>query len=131
MLSRVTTARPRPAADRGLGLEGARAAALADAWRALWASRLLVWAAAVAAVLAFGLSGRRHDFDPAGVTTPFGPVGDVLGAALGRWDSVWYLAIAGAGYGDGVREAFFPLYPLLVRIAGAPPGSALVGGAHV
>jgi mannosyltransferase PIG-V len=133
MLSRVTTPpRPRPAIDRGLGLEGARAAALADAWRALLVSRLLVWAAAVAAVLAFGLSGRMHDFDPAGVTTPFGPLGDVLAAPLGRWDSVWYLAIAGAGYGgDGVREAFFPLYPLLVRIAGAPLGSALVGGALV
>jgi hypothetical protein len=133
MLSRVTTPpRPRPAIARGRGREGERAAALADAWRALWVSRLLVWAAAVVAVLAFGLSGRMHDFDPAGVTTPFGPVGDVLAAPLGRWDSVWYLAIAGAGYGgDGVREAFFPLYPLLVRIAGAPLGSALVGGALV
>jgi hypothetical protein len=130
MLSRVVTpARPRSAADRGLGLEGAGAAALADAWRALCVSRLLVWAAAVVAVLAFGLSGRMHDFDPAGVTTPFGPAGDVLAAPLGRWDSVWYLAIAGAGYGDGAREAFFPLYPLLVRIAGVPVGSALVGGA--
>jgi Mannosyltransferase (PIG-V) len=130
MLSRVVTpARPRSAADRGLGLEGAGAAALADAWRALWTSRLLVWAAAVVAVLAFGLSGRMHDFDQAGVTTPFGPAGDVLAAPLGRWDSVWYLAIAGAGYGDGAREAFFPLYPLLVRIAGVPVGSALVGGA--
>jgi hypothetical protein len=133
MLSRVTTPpRPRPAIARGRGLEGERAAALGDAWRALWVSRLLVWAAAVVAVLAFGLSGRMHDFDPAGVTTPFGPVGDVLTAPLGRWDSVWYLAIAGAGYGgDGVREAFFPLYPLLVRIAGTPLGSALVGGALV
>ena len=106
MLSRVVMpARARSAAGRGRGLEGAGAAALADAWRALWASRLLVWAAAVVAVLAFGLSGRMHDFDPAGVTTPFGPVGDVLAAPLGRWDSVWYLAIAGAGYGGdaGVR----------------------------
>jgi hypothetical protein len=133
MLSRVPTPpRPRAAIARGRGLEGAPAAALADAWRALWVSRLLVWATAVVAVLAFGLSGRMHDFDPAGVTTPFGPVGDVLTAPLGRWDSVWYLSIAGAGYGGGgVREAFFPLYPLLVRIAGAPLGSALVGGALV
>lgn len=132
MLSRATTAaRPRGAADRRALLDGARAAALADAWRALWVSRLLVWAAAVVAVLVFGLSGRQHDFDPAGLTTPFGAAGDVLAAPLGRWDSVWYLAIAGAGYGDGAREAFFPLYPLLVRLAGAPLGSALVGGALV
>ena len=130
MLSRVTTAaRPRGAVDRRALVDGARAAAFADAWRALWTSRLLVWAAAVVAVLVFGLSGRAHDFDPAGVTTPFGPVGDVLAAPLGRWDSVWYLAIAGAGYGDGAREAFFPLYPLLVKVAGAPLHSTLVGGA--
>ncbi len=106
-----------------------RDAALEDAWRALWTSRLLVWAAAVVAVLVFGLSDRAPDFDPAGVTMPFGHVGDVLAAPLGRWDSVWYLAIAGGGYGDGAREAFFPLYPLVVRIAGLPFGSALIGGA--
>ncbi|HEX8156219.1 MAG TPA: mannosyltransferase family protein [Solirubrobacteraceae bacterium] len=109
----------------------ARAAELADAWRALWISRVLVWAAAVVAVLAFGLSGRAHDFDPAGLTVPFGASGDVLAAPLARWDSVWYLSIAGGGYGDGAREAFFPLYPLLVKIAGIPLGSALVGGALV
>jgi hypothetical protein len=132
MLSRVTSpVRARGPVDRRRALDGAGSAALADAWRALWTSRLLVWAAAVVAVLVFGLSGRAHAFDPAGLTTPFGPVGDVLAAPLGRWDSVWYLAIAGAGYGDGAREAFFPLYPLLVRVAGVPLGTALVGGALV
>ena len=104
-------------------------AALADAWRALWISRLLVWAAAIVAVAAFGLSDRADDFDPAGLTTPFGATGDLLAAPLGRWDSVWFLAIADSGYGDGAREAFFPLYPLLVRLAGVPLGSALIGGA--
>ncbi len=106
-----------------------RDAALADAWRALWASRLLVWLSGVVAVAAFGLSGRERDFDPAGVTTPFGAAGDALVAVLGRWDSVWYLAISSDGYGGGAREAFFPLYPLLVKVVGAPLGSALVGGA--
>ena len=77
----------------------------------------------------FGLSDRAADFDPAGLTTPFGATGDALAAPLGRWDSVWFLAIADDGYGDGAREAFFPLYPLLVQVAGAPLGSALVGGA--
>jgi Mannosyltransferase (PIG-V) len=119
MPSRVVPARVTRAAD----------AALADAWRALWVSRLLVLSAAVTAVAIFGLSGRADDFDPAGLTSPFGATGDLLAAPLGRWDSVWYLAIADSGYGDGAREAFFPLYPLLVRIAGAPLGSALVGGA--
>jgi len=103
--------------------------AVADAWRALWISRLLVWVAAIAAVALFGLSDRAADFDPAGLTTPYGATGDALAAPLGRWDSVWFMAIAADGYGGGAREAFFPLYPLLVRIAGAPFGSALIGGA--
>ncbi len=123
MLSRVVPARVTAAAA------AADDGALVDAWRALWLSRLLVLAAAVTAVAIFGLSDRAGDFDPAGLTSPFGATGDLLVAPLGRWDSVWYLAIADSGYGDGAREAFFPLYPLLVRIAGAPLGSALIGGA--
>lgn len=119
MLSRALPARLSVAADD----------ALADAWRALWISRLLVWAAAVAAVLLFGLSDRAADFDPLGLTSPFSPAGDTLAAPLGRWDSVWFLSIAQDGYGDGTRTAFFPLYPLLVRVAGAPFGSGLIGGA--
>ncbi len=106
-----------------------RDAALVDVWRALWVSRSLVWAAGVAAVLVFGLSDRASDFDPAGLTAPFAATGDTLVAPFARWDSVWYLAIAGNGYGGGAREAFFPLYPLLVKVAGAPLGSALLGGA--
>ena len=107
--------------------------AVVDAWRALWVSRLLVWASAIAAVALFGLSDRAADFDPAGLTTPFGATGDLLAAPLGRWDSVWFLAIAADGYGGGAREAFFPLYPLVVRVAGAPfgSGSTLVAGALV
>ena len=121
MLLRALPARLAPAVDE----------AVADAWRALWISRLLVWTAAVAGVALFGLSERATDFDPAGLTTPYGPTGDALAAPLGRWDSVWFMAIADGGYGGGAREAFFPLYPLLVRIVGAPLGSALVGGALV
>ncbi|MEU8773310.1 hypothetical protein [Streptomyces sp. NPDC048606] len=52
----------------------------------------------------------------------------------GSWDSVWYLGIAGHGYGrtqmwaDGSIQsdyAFFPLFPALVRLAGGTPLSAL------
>jgi hypothetical protein len=103
--------------------------AVADAWRALWVSRLFVWTAGVAALLVFGLSDRAADFDPAGLTSPFGATGDVLAAPFARWDSVWFMAIADGGYGGGAREAFFPLYPLVVRVAGVPAGSALIGGA--
>jgi hypothetical protein len=119
MLSRALPARAAVMADD----------AVADAWRALWTSRLLVWAAAVVAVLVFGLSERAGDFDPTGLTTPYGTTGDALVAPFGRWDSVWFMQIAADGYDGGAREAFFPLYPLLVRIAGAPLGSALIGGA--
>jgi hypothetical protein len=80
-------------------------------------------------VLVFGLSDRAADFDPAGLTSPFGATGDVLAAPFARWDSVWFMAIADGGYGGGAREAFFPLYPLVVRVAGVPAGSALIGGA--
>lgn len=95
-------------------------------WRALWVSRALVWVAGVAAVLALGRSSRWRDFDPAGLTAPFGAAGDALVGPAARWDAVWYLGIALDGYGpDELRTAFFPLYPLLIRVVGAPLG--LVG----
>ena len=111
-------------------LASARDAAVSDAFRALWISRLIVLGAGVVAVLVFGLSGREAQFDQVGLAAPFGHTGDVLAAPFARWDSVWFLSIAEGGYsGGGSPEAFFPLYPLLVRLAGIPTGSALVGGA--
>mgnify|MGYP002622354613 CR=1 FL=1 len=97
---------------------GAPAAALREAWTALWTSRLLVWVAGVGAVWAWGLSSRAPGFDPAGLTD--GP----LAAPAARWDAVWYLSIARDGYGDEASTAFFPLYPLLLRALG---GSVLAG----
>ncbi|MET9888004.1 hypothetical protein ABZZ20_33715 [Streptomyces sp. NPDC006430] len=57
----------------------------------------------------------------------------VLGVS---WDSVWYLGIAAHGYGrtqmwvaSGLVQsdyAFFPLYPLLVRLAGGTPWAGLL-----
>jgi len=94
-----------------------RDAAVRDAWRATWTSRLLVWASGMAAVWIWGLSSRTEGFDPAGIT------GGVLFAPAARWDAVWYLEIARHGYGETPTAAFFPLYPLLVRGLG---GSLLV-----
>jgi len=92
-------------------------------------SRLLVWAAGLAAIGLAGLSSRRADFDPAGLTAPFGPLGDLLVGPAARWDSVWYLAIAAGSYGGSpARAAFFPLYPTLAGLVGVPLGSALLGG---
>jgi hypothetical protein len=98
-----------------------RARALRDVWLALWSSRLLVWAAAIATILAFGFGPRRHAFDPPGLMRGFGRLGDLLAAPAARWDSAWYLVIAEHGYRPELgaftasRTAFFPLYPLGVR----------------
>jgi hypothetical protein len=125
--------RPRRAARAAaLRLDAGQRLALAEAWRALWMTRLLVWVAGAGAVVAFGISGRASEFDPSGVTQPYGPVGDLLVAPAVRWDSVWFLAIANDGYGhESTRGAFFPLYPLLVKVAGALTGSPLIGGVLV
>ncbi len=48
-------------------------------------------------------------------------------AVWGRWDAVHYLDIATQGY-QGTDMAFFPLYPLLIRIVGSLSGNHLVAG---
>ncbi len=116
-----------------------RQAAAWAAWRpsvvvalaAFAATRAVVWGAGVAAAGLAGLSGRAEDFDPAGVTHPFGAAADLLLAPAARWDAVWYLAIAHDGYRSGASAAFFPLYPALARVVGAPLGSVLLGGLAV
>ncbi len=51
----------------------------------------------------------------------------VLLAVWGRWDAVHYLDIATDGY-QGTDMAFFPLYPLLIRIVGSLAGNHLIAG---
>lgn len=98
-----------------------RATAVRDVWRALWASRLLVWIAGAGAVGTLGFGPVRHAFNPPGITRGFGALGDVLAAPAARWDSAWYLVIAHYGYRPELgsltasRTAFFPLYPLGLR----------------
>jgi hypothetical protein len=99
----------------------ARMRAVRESWRALWSSRLLVWAAGVGTIVAFGFGPQRKAFNPPGVTGGFGWLGDVLAAPAARWDSAWYLVIARSGYrpdlgaSSAPREAYFPLYPLALR----------------
>jgi hypothetical protein len=113
-------AAPRPAAPGWRG-------DLAGALRAFWLSRAVVWLAGLGAIAIWGVhAGHRAAFDPLGLTRPFGALGDVLVAPAARWDSVWFLTIADSGYEGGDRTAFFPLYPLLVRIGGTLCGSPLV-----
>jgi hypothetical protein len=123
-----------PAAAGGvlarLRADPARMAAVREAWRALWLSRLLVWAAGAGTVATLGFGPVRHAFDPPGSTRGFGWLGDLLAAPAARWDSAWYLTIAHFGYRPDLgsftasRTAFFPLYPLGLRALsdlGAPP----------
>jgi hypothetical protein len=60
-------------------------------------------------------------------------VGEVLLSPAKRWDSGWFIVIARDGYDapDPDRAAFFPLYPLLIRIVGEPIGSLEVAGVAV
>jgi hypothetical protein len=96
------------------------------AWRAFAWSRLAILAVAIFAALSAGTAAERNagKFDVAAVTAPLGGFGDLIASPLARWDSVWYLSIAGQGYdgADSPRHAFFPLYPLLAR------GIAELGG---
>jgi hypothetical protein len=108
--------------------ELATSTALRQAWHAFWVSRLFVWGVGMFAVLQIGRRPSWTQFDPAGLTVPFGGLGNLLVAPGARWDSVWYLAIAHDGYVDHTRTAFFPLYPLLADGVGLVFGSALVGG---
>ncbi len=122
--------RRRGALDAGLA-RAREAEGLAAGWRALWVSRLLVWAGGLLGMLVWPTVSRApgwRGFDPGGLTSPFGAAGDLLVAPAARWDSVWYLEIARGGYGGApARAAFFPLYPLAVRALGAP-AAALGGG---
>jgi Mannosyltransferase (PIG-V) len=86
----------------------------------------VVWAAGLGAIAVWGVNAaHRVAFDPAGVTRPFGALGDLLVAPGARWDAGWFLDIARDGYAEPERAAFFPLYPLAVRLGGALTGSPL------
>jgi hypothetical protein len=96
-----------------------RSPARAAAWRALWTSRLLVWAAAVAGI--FGIGTGTYERTHTAGADPAASVGGLLLSPVNRWDAGWYLAIAEDGYDlPDARPAFFPLYPLLIRLVGTP-----------
>lgn len=120
---------PRAVLARLRGSEGALA--WREAWAALWTSRLVVWAVGMLGVLFLGRAPGTRAFDPAGLTTPFSPLGNLFAAPAARWDSVWYLGIARDGYDDApqhAKAAFYPLYPMLMRGLGWVVGSPLLAG---
>jgi hypothetical protein len=112
-------------------------AAMREVSRALWSSRLIIWTAAIATILAFGPGPRRHAFDPPGLTRGLGWLGDLLAAPAARWDAAWYLVIAQHGYRPefgaftASRTAFFPLYPLELRAIGELGAPLVLAGVFV
>lgn len=111
--------------------------ALHDMWRALWASRLLVWVVGVGYVLLDGPGPLRHTFRPVALGGGLGWIGQRLLAPAARWDASWYVLIAQHGYSAGsgpagtARAAFFPLYPLLVGMVGTTGLPLVVAGIAV
>src|SRR3954464_2249707 len=104
--------------------------ALRETLVAFFSSRLLIWAAGIGTALIAGVMTRRGMvLDPAGLTTPFsGKVPNLLVAAGGRYDSVFYLGIAKVGYAQNVDTVFFPLYPLAIAFVSASGLPAILAG---
>lgn len=101
--------------------------------RAVAVSRLIVWATGLAVLAVFGRSSLAVEtFDQQRLTEPFhGALANLLAGQVARWDSAWYLKIAHVGYFSRPSSAFYPLYPLLVRVASPLFGSGLVAGAAI
>jgi hypothetical protein len=93
-------------------------------------SRLVVWAAGVGAVLVSGAGAYRELVPLAG--DPRDSLYTLLMSPARRWDSGWFLAIADGGYdiAEPWRTAFFPIYPVLIRLVGAPLDLAGVNHLH-
>jgi Mannosyltransferase (PIG-V) len=111
-----------PGSSAAVRLASSRSGALRDASWAFFSSRLLVWLAGTLTAVILGLhSGTATSFDPRGLTSPFHSTAlNVLVAPAARWDATWYLSIAHAGYRYTAETVFFPLYPGLVALGGAP-----------
>ncbi len=110
-------------------LSEAQRLAVRDSLTAVAASRLLVLLAGVGAVL---IRGSFPAQDPSGLTAPFGAQwANDLAAPFARFDSVWFLTIAEDGYFTDSLPAFFPLYPLLVKVVGYVTVEPLIAGVLV
>jgi hypothetical protein len=114
-------------------MRGAVSIPAGNAALALLGSRLLVWAAGVGAVSAFGNAVPGGE-NPPGLLSGFGALGDRLAAPAARWDAAWYLTIAKHGYQPGaapqspLRAVFFPFYPLLLRALNELGAPLLIAG---
>jgi hypothetical protein len=78
----------------------------------MWRRVLVLWTASRAAIIALGVLVTSelawHRPIESWQVQPW--------QALTGWDSVYYIRISHEGYQPGPTNAFFPLYPLLIRI---------------
>ena len=113
------------------GLDGAEAHALSrDARRAvLTAAGTRVFLVAVALVTTFTVGLRARPVfmrDPAHIEVFTGFARRLL-EPWANWDGVWFIRIAAAGYhSHAFSQAFFPLYPLAVRVVAPLAGDFYV-----
>jgi hypothetical protein len=89
-----------------------------------------VWIAGLIGLAIFGLNTHAVNvLDPSRTSAPFrSSTADFLLAPAARWDSVWYLQIAHAGYFSQQSTGMFPLYPLLIHIGSLVFRSELLVG---
>src|SRR5438067_3255297 len=79
----------------------------------MWRRVLVVWSASRVAVLSVGYLLTAE----LGWHRALQPWQTEWVRALTGWDSVFYIRISHVGYRPGKLEAFFPLYPLGIRVA--------------
>jgi len=89
----------------------------------MWRRVLVVWSASRLAVLSLGYLLTVE----LGWHRALQPWQTVWVRAVSGWDSVFYIRISHVGYRHGKLEAFFPLYPLGIRVVreGARVGDAV------
>jgi hypothetical protein len=97
-------------------------------WCWVAGSRLLVLFAGVWGALFAPQTTGWRSFDPQGISTGMGAVGNVLGAAAVRWDAVGYLNLAQHGYTSRTSTVYFPLYPILIHALTPAGGSPVIAG---
>ncbi|MCX6372572.1 MAG: mannosyltransferase family protein [Actinobacteria bacterium] len=104
--------------------EDASAAASAR-WAAAAAAGTRLLLAVVAVVTTFTVGVRARGLwlrDPQHAEVLHGALKRVL-EPWAHWDGVWFIRVAADGYGaHGHSQAFFPLYPLLVRVVAVATG---------
>jgi Dolichyl-phosphate-mannose-protein mannosyltransferase len=97
-------------------------------WFAVVGSRLIVLAAGAGGALFTHRVSGWQIYDPTGISSGLGSVGNVLGASAVRWDATGYITLAAHGYTTTASTVLFPLYPLLLRAGSVVVGSPVIAG---